>query len=266
MIRFKIFIFFYAILISFSEIAFALQAITVKGNRVLLSLDSSEQNLSANTVVVSTDKSAQIKILQVRGSKALGQIVKGSVKSNMIFRAATRSAKKRNANYSLGFLAGVSLNTMTIQLNSATLELKGTGFNVMGLVDYPMSDDFNLRGLVGYESFNASVASSTCASGTCSVKLNYLSAEGYGQYNLINFSGGSTFWLGLGAGALMSMSASSEIINVDSMKTNQIFILATGLDFQLSTTTSIPVQVDYFIYPDGDIKTQQINLRAGYKF
>lgn len=249
-----------------SELSFALQAIVVKGNRVLFALDPAENGkYSTNSLVVSTDKSAQVKLIQVRGLRAVGQTVKGTAKTNMTFRALTGEIKKNEPQ--LGVLVGISMNSMNIQLSASNkLELKGNAFNLMGMVDFPVFTDVTLRGLAGYEAFKASVASTTCPSGTCSVTLNYLAAEGFGQYDLARFKGGSRFWVGLGAGALMSMSSSSEIINVDSMKTNQIFILGSGMDIRISPTTYIPLQFDYFLYPDGDIKTQQINLRAGYKF
>lgn len=249
-----------------SEFAFALQAIVVKGNRVLFSLDPSEtSSLSTNSLVIANDKSAQVKLIQVRGPRAVGQVVKGSAKVGMNFRSLTGDNKK--SDYLYGFFLGASMNTMTITLSSTnTLNLQGTGFNILGFVDFPLFNDFNLRGLAGYETFKASATSATCPSGTCTVTLNYLSVEGFAQYDLAKFASGSRYWLGLGFGALYSASASSEIINTESMKTNQVFILGTGLDYRLSATTYFPVQLDYFLYPDGDIKTQQINLRFGYKF
>jgi hypothetical protein len=264
--RFKLFFCIFTALMLISEFGFALQAIIVKGNRVLFSIDSGESaSLSTNTLVISTDKSTQVKLIQVSGPRAVGQVVKGTAKVNMIFRPLRGDNKKNDLRF--GFLAGLSLNTMTIQLSSSnTLKLQGTSFNLMGLIDFPLFANFTLRGLAGYEKFQASVPSTTCPSETCAVTLNYLSGEGFAQYDVARFGGGSRFWLGLGAGVLMSISGESEIINVNSMKTNQIFILATGADIRLSNTTTIPVQVDYFLYPDGDIKTQQINFRLGYKF
>lgn len=266
MTRFKLFFCVFTALILFSELGFALQAIVVKGNRVLLSLDSAEvANLKINSFVISADKKTQIKLTKLNGPKAIGQVVKGAAKVNMIFRPLTSDDKKDDLRF--GFLGGVSLNTMTIQLSSTnTLKLEGTSFNLMGLIDFPVMTNITLRGLAGYEGFQASVPSTTCPSGTCAVTLNYLSGEGFAQYDAVSFSDGSRFWVGFGAGALFSISGKSEIVNVDSLKTNQIFILATGADIRLSNKTSIPIQVDYFLYPDGSIKTQQINLRLGYKF
>lgn len=249
-----------------SELAFALQAIVVKGNRVLFSLDQVESaSLSTNSLVISNDKTVQAKLIQVRGVRAVGQVIRGVAKPNMMFRPLT--GEKKNDNTKFGFLGGLSMNTMTIQLSSTnTLKLQGTGFSLMGFVDYSFLSDFTLRGLAGYETFKASAASTTCPSGTCSVNLNYLSAQGFAQYDVAKFYGGSRYWLGVGAGVLFAASASSEIINTDTMKTNQIFILGTGFDYRMSDTTYLPIQLDYFLYPDGDIKTQQINVRFGYKF
>lgn len=249
-----------------SELAFALQAIVVKGNRVLLSLEQVETNyITTNSLVVSTDKSAQVRIIQVRGSRAIGQVVKGAAKPNMIFRSLSGEHKKDETRY--GFFGGVSLNTMTITLSSTnSLKLSGTGFNFLGFADYILFSGFTLRGLVGYESFKAAVASTTCPSGTCAVELNYLTASGIAQYDVASYSSGSRLWLGLGYGVLFAASASSEIINTDKMKTNQIPIFGAGFDYRLPSGNYFPMQLDYFLYPDGDIKTQQINIRFGYKF
>lgn len=248
-----------------SELAFALQAIVVKGNRVLLALDPAETTyITTNSLVVATDKSAQVRVIQLKGVRAIGQVVKGIAKPNMTFRSLS-GEKKDDSHY--GFFGGVSLNTMTITLSSTnTLKLSGTGFSLLGFADYPFFEGFTIRGLAGYESFKAAVASTTCPSGTCAVELNYLTAQGFAQYDLASFSSGSRYWLGLGFGGLFAASASSEIINTDKMKINQIFILGTGLDYRLSSGAFFPIQLDYFLYPDGDIKTQQINIRFGYKF
>lgn len=252
--------------------SFALQAMTVKGDRALFSLDSSEIGiLSDNTIAVSTDKVTQIKLLQVRGNRALGQTVRGTIKPNMIFKSVITKSDTKNYSAGLeslqwGLLGGLSFNTMTIPINSISLKLQGTGFGLMGLVDYRVLSNLVLRGFFGYETFKASVASTTCASGNCSVNLNYFSGHGLVQYDLTKFNDNSRYWIGLGGGFLLLSSGSSEIINTSSMNTNQIFILATGFDYQLTKVNSLPVQVDYFIYPDGSIKTQQVNLRIGYKF
>lgn len=246
--------------------AFALQAIVVKGNHVLFSLDNSEATqISVNSLVIATDKSAQVKIIQARGVRAVGQVIKGSAKVGMNFRILSGEFKKTTAQ--TGFLVGLSSNTMTITLSSTnTLKLQGLGFNLTGIYDYPFLADVTLRGMAGYETFKATGSSSTCPGGECSVNLNYLTAHAYAQYDIAKYGQGSRFWLGMGVGFLFLASGSSELINTDSMKTNQIYILATGMDVALEGGTVFPIQLDYFLYPDGDIKTQQINLRLGYKF
>lgn len=261
-----LFLFVFTALTFFSEFTYALQAIVVKGNRVLFSLDNSEAvQISVNSLVISADKGSQVKIIQVRGVRAVGQVIKGSAKVSQNFRILSGETKKVNAQS--GFLAGLSSNTMTIALSATnTLTLQGLGFNLTGFYDYPFLADFVLRGMAGYETFKASGSLSTCPGGECSVNLNYLTAHGYAQYDIAKYDKGSRFWLGMGVGFLYLTSGSSEIINTDSMSTNQIFILATGMDVALSGRTAFPIQLDYFLYPDGDIKTQQINLRLGYKF
>ncbi len=264
----KIYLFLFVItaLTVFSELAIAMQAIVVKGNRVLFSLDNSETaQVSVNSLVIATDKTVQAKIIQVRGERAVGQVIKGSAKVSQSFRILSRETKKTNAQS--GFFAGLSSNTMDIALTSTTrLKMQGLGFNLTGFYDYPLLPDFVLRGMAGYETFKATGSLSTCPGGECSVNLNYLTAHGYAQYDIAKYDKGSRFWLGLGIGFLFLTSGSSEIINTDSLATNQIFILATGMDVALQGGKAFPIQIDYFLYPDGDIKTQQINLRLGYKF
>lgn len=261
-----LFLFLFTALTVISEFAFALQAIVVKGNRVLFSMDHSEAaQINVNSLVIATDKSAQVKIIQVRGVRAVGQVIKGTAKVSGNFRILSGETKKTTAQ--TGFFVGLSSNTMTITLSATnTLKLQGTGFNLTGIYDYSLLSDFVLRGMAGYETFKASGSLSTCPGGECSVNLNYLTAHGYAQYDIAKYAQGSRFWLGMGVGFLFLTSGSSEIINTDSMATNQIFILATGMDVALSGGTAFPIQLDYFLYPDGDIKTQQINLRLGYKF
>ena len=250
----------------FSELTFALQAIVVKGNRVLFSLDNSEAaQVSVNSLVIAVDKTAQVKIIQVRGVRAVGQVLKGTAKVSQEFRIL--SGEKKKTMSQSGFLAGISNNTMTIALTSTnTFKMQGTGINLTGFYDYPFLSNFNLRGMAGYETFKVEGSLSTCPGGKCSVNLNYLTAHGYAQYDVARYTQGSRLWLGLGAGFLFLTSGSSEIIDTKSMSTNQIMILATGMDVALAGGKAIPIQMDYFLYPDGDIKTQQINFRLGYKF
>lgn len=249
-----------------SELTFALQAIVVKGNRVLFSLDNSEAaQVGINSLVIAVDKTAQVKIIQIRGVRAVGQVIKGNAKVSQEFRLLSGEKKKVNAQS--GFLAGFSSNTMSIALSSTnTFKMQGTGINLTGFYDYPFLANFTLRGMAGYETFKAEGSLSTCPGGKCSVSLNYLTAHGYAQYDVARYAQGSRFWLGLGAGFLFLTSGSSEIIDTKSMSTNQIMILASGMDVALDSGRAIPIQVDYFLYPDGDIKTQQINFRLGYKF
>lgn len=259
-------IFIFTACLAFSELSFALQAIVVKGNRVLLSLDKSEVGqINVNSLIVADDRVTQVKIIQVRGVRAVGQVISGSAKVNQNFR--TLAGEKKTGLAQSGFMAGFSSNSMSIALTaSTTFKMSGTGFSIVGLYDYPFFSDFSFRGMAGYETFKAEGSLSTCPSGKCTVSLNYLTAHGYAQYDITKFGGGSRIWLGLGAGFLFLSSGSSEIIDTKSMSTNQIAILAGGMDFALSDGKSIPVQIDYFLYPDGDIKTQQINVRLGYKF
>jgi hypothetical protein len=259
-------LFIFTAFMVFSELSFALQTIVVKGNRVLFSLDNSETSqVSVNSLVIAVDKTAQVKIIQVRGVRAVGQVLKGNAKVGQEFRILTGEKKKVLAQS--GFLAGLSSNSMSIALSSTnTFKMQGIGFNITGFYDYPFLSDFTLRGMAGYETFKAEGSLSTCPGGKCSVNLNYLTAHGYAQYDVAKYAQGSRFWLGIGAGFLFLTSGSSEIIDTKSMSTNQIMILATGMDVALDGGNALPIQVDYFLYPDGDIKTQQINFRLGYKF
>lgn len=258
--------FIFTAFIAFSEPAFALQAIVVKGNRILFSLDNSElSQVSVNSLVISADRKTQAKVIQIRGVRAVAQVIKGVAKVSQEFRVLTGEKKRVLAQ--TGFLAGLSLNTMTIKLSSTTtVKLQGTGFNIDGFYDYPFLTNFNLRGIAGYETFKAEGSLSTCPGGKCSVNLNYLTAQGHAQYDIAKYGKGSRFWLGLGAGFLFLASGSSEIIDTKSLSTNQIMILTGGLDVALAGGKALPIQIDYFLYPDGDIKTEQINVRLGYKF
>lgn len=250
----------------FSELTFALQTIVVKGNRVLFSLSNSEVGqIVVNSLVVAEDRVTQVKIIQVRGVRAVGQVVAGTAVVNQNFRILSGENKKLVAHS--GFMAGISSNSMSIALTATTtFKMAGMGFNIVGFYDYPFLSDFTFRGIAGYETFKADGPLSTCPNGKCTVSLNYLTAHGYGQYDITKFKSGTRVWLGLGGGLLFLSSGSSEIIDTKSMSSNQIAILAGGMDFAMENGKAIPFQIDYFVYPDGDIKTQQINIRFGYKF
>lgn len=180
-----------------------------------------------------------------------------------------------------GLYLGYSMNSMKIKaakLDSGTglaysedLDLKGSSFSVKGMYDYPVSPDFYLRILAGYEPFEVTGQPATTSNNilcdntaNCSIKFQYLTGEVHGQYNLV--SGSTRVWVGLGIALMFAPSVTSNVAGFDdSVKTNQIITGSLGADIGMGKSSFIPVAFEYGYYPtSGDVKASGMFFRVGY--
>lgn len=269
---------------------------SVKNKQVVLNMASGE-SLSVGQQLAIVDRSGKrtgiVRIRQVRGNRALAEIVRGTAATGSTTQAAAAArggstpargstpAASSSSKSRLGFFGGLAMNTMaltaqyqppSLTLRSEDLNLKGNGFNFKAYYDYDYSKMLTIRAISGLETFSAkgstAGASLICSDGTsneCEVNFNYLSLEGHVQFNYLN--SGTRAWAGVGYSFLITMSKAINIPNLQATgSTNQMILFGTGADFKLGSGSYIPVAVEYGYIPGDNVKASAIYARAGYAF
>lgn len=271
----------------------AAQVVKVKDTSVLVNLQGTPAAVGDNFFVVENGKKkALIKIAKIKGDKAIAKLLKGTAGPGMTLAPGPSGGgptansggpskhggggkKTSDSRQAYGFMLGYAMDTMSVNVNSATasnvslgtVALSGSGFSGKGLFDYEIFPQVWFRGLAGLEMFNAA-GESKCGTGNkeaCDAKIMYLSADFVGRYV---FSEG-TFrpWLGLGIGLLFPASKSSTALNSSSIGTTNVITPQLGFDMYTSPTMYIPVSVEYGMLPKSDeVDAHWIALRAGVAF
>lgn len=281
----------------FSPFSTAQTVKTVKGKKALLELQGTPAQVGQTFYAIdaSGKKRALLKITQVKGDKALVDILQGKTETGQIVQpksgppsdtpgSTTRtdnSTTKDAANSGLsssgksskkgetwGLLGSFGMNKMDASLTVATVKytanMTGAGFGLLGFYDFPLSKSFVLRGTTGLEQFigNGTLTAAVCnGSANCSVNIMYLSFYGTAKYIFIN--GKVKIWGGGGLGYLFAASKSSNILKTDGLST-YVIVPSLGIDIPVGSGF-IPITVDYALYPDSaDVKANSTSVRAGW--
>lgn len=288
----KFSVFFAVSMLFASYSALAAKISQVKNNKVMIELDG--ESASAGTEFFALNpqnkRVALIKITQVKGGRAVGEITKGSVKPGYLLQnkggspaAAAANAggdtgtddyydrklnnKVHNGN-SWGIVGGYLMNTMAVKTSSMQINMSGSGFGALGYYDYALSPSLVFRGMGGLETYNVagsnSAASPSNCTTNCDVKIQYLSFYGYGRWNFMQ--GQYKSWLGAGAGYLYPMSKpGGSVFSNNQMGANQIFVFSVGTDYRLSAKNYMPISLEYGLYPaTATVTASIIYLRVGY--
>ncbi len=265
----------------------------VNGRKALITLEGLTVGPGTELYALNEEqkRKALIRISQVKGDKAIGEIVQGAAQPGMLViikgtpalvpsfaetGSANRSEKdfmnRRQFKKGFGILGGMAMSSMsfpardTLTGASQELSLTGNSFNVKGAYDYSLSPSFTIRGSSGIETLSVKGSSggfTICGgSESCSLAINYLTFEGTAQYNLIN--SGTRFWVGAGFAFLLAMSKASNINSLEVAGTNQVLFFGTGADIGIGKKNYIPITVEYGLYPFAGVKLSGIYLRAGY--
>lgn len=283
----KCIIFFALFLLLLTHSAMAAKVTIVKNNKVMLALEGESLAPGAQLYIINEQgkKVAIVQLTQVKGDKAVGQILKGSAKVGHTTQAkggTTAAAgaagtedyynnklnQRAHTGNSYGIVGGYLMNNMTINASGLNTTMSGSGFGALGYFDYALSSSFVGRAMVGMEQYavagsNTATSPVNCTA-DCDVKLTYLSMYGYARWNFLQ--GNYKSWLGGGVGYLYPTGkASTAFKNSSQLQANQIFVLSAGMDIRLSAKTYIPVSLEYGLFPSSPTVTANIIfLRAGY--
>ncbi|WP_291516266.1 hypothetical protein [Bdellovibrio sp. ArHS] len=272
----------------------------VKGQKVLINLDGDSVLEGDEFFLINPatgKRSAIIRVKQVKGGKALGEVLRGRPGSGYTLQAKAPSKmsaevaanetqddsapRPTNTNLSrvlkdsYGIVGGYLMNSMDADVSykdgfgitqKASVKMSGSGFGVGGFYDYVFSPSLVGRGFAAIEQFNVSGSASSAAcsgSTSCDAKINYLSM--YGMAKWYPYIGKYRPWLGGGMGYLLAVSKSSTALNESQISTNSVFTFAFGTDVQLSRKNYVPVSLEYNMFPaSSTVKASQILLKAGW--
>jgi len=285
------------LLILIADFANAARIAQVKGRRVMIELDGLSVQNGTELYALGSDQKrrAVIRVSSIRGGRAVGQVTRGSVQQGMmlILKSSTPSAPssafsnasrnserdilRRRHKQGIGILAGMAMSSASLtartKVNTTIVEdnlaLKGNSFNFKMIYDYHMSPGFTVRAGGGLETLSTATSVSdpskaaVCSGGTsCTLAINYLSAEVAAQFNLT--SGATRVWAGAGYAFLMAMSKNNNISNLEATSTNQALFLGGGADIAVGTKAYIPLVVEYGLFPFAGIQLSGIYIRGGY--
>ncbi len=283
---------------------FAASVVGIKGKKVLVNLQG-EPALKGDIFYLldaSGKKKAIIKIMKVKGNKALALLGKGQARKGYTLKyrpkkgGAAQQAKKNNKNSQKsdttgeapssndktsdmywGLMLGFSQNAMDVELQDnsgnsrGSTSLSGNGFSAKGLVDYNLFSGLWFRGMFGVEQFNAEgdnlCGASPSFNEKCTAEIMYLSLDLWGRY--LFSQGGFRPWVGGGFSLMFPLSQTATALDEGSITNTSVMSFGLGIDWFTSPSFYIPLSVEYGLLPSSDTvsaNTIAIRLGAGFSF
>ncbi len=271
---------------SYAEAASLMQ---IKNQKTLIDLEGHDASVDeVYDVVGAAGKSGQVKIVQVKNGKAIGQIISGSVavgqklRTNLNVQSVPRTARKkdiviRHDLMQFSILGKLMMNTITTKQadNNAlprteTVTMNGTNIGVTAALDYPLSSQYTFRGQFGLEPVvvKGTAQYQSCNGRTstdCNVSINYLAGAGYLRYDFIKSQ--NTLWGAIGGTVKFPMSKSSTALVSGDINMANTLGLMFGYDYNFDNKTYIPATFEYhysFNTSESVPAINQIALQLGY--
>lgn len=298
---------FFAVIFSFTIFilpnkALAASVVGVKGKKILVDLQG-EPALKGDIFYLldkSGKKKALIKIMKVKGNKALAMLGKGKALKGYTLKyrpkkgSTARKGQKRGGDTTVnrgddaptsagesggmfwGVMLGFSQNAMDVELQDnsgnarGSTSLSGNGFSAKGLVDYNLFSPVWFRGTFGIEQFNTegeNLCGASPFTDKCVAEIMYLSMDLWGRYL---FSEGSFRpWVGGGFSLMFPLSQTATALDESSITNTSVMSFGLGVDWFTSPTFYLPFSVEYGLLPSSDTvsaNTIAIRLGAGFSF
>ncbi|NCN95662.1 MAG: hypothetical protein GW917_02975 [Bdellovibrionales bacterium] len=280
-----------SLLLFFSTEGFSAQVSKVKGQSVLIDTQGEEVMVGDIFFVIdlSGNKKAILKILKVKGNRAIGRIGKGSPQVGMSLERKNARQSSRpmqndvqpmedsySSSYDDGYaptstrrwggLLGLGMDSLSADEKNAagaktgnTISTSGMSFSLMGLYDHKVLSKVWFRGLFGAEGFKTSGSSSA---GDRSVDLIYLGANAIARY--LFSEGNIQPWLGGGFSLLFPLSKTSNLLDSSSITNTYSLLFTGGLDWKVSPRLFVPISLEYGMLPKSDsVEASWIQVRAG---
>lgn len=268
--------------------AFSAQVAKVKGRSLLIDTQGDDVRPGEIYFVIDLNgsKKAIIKIMKVKGQKALAKLGKGRPQAGMALQkrgaSAPRTARSSSqgsssSSYSgtlapayWGGLLGIGMDSMTADvidsnnIKRGTASTSGMSFSLMGLYDHRLFDKVWFRGIAGMETFKSSGGSQCGASQnqSCDVNITYLSANAIGRYLFSEDQVRS--WIGGGVALMFPAAKDSNLLEDSSITSTYALIFTGGVDWQLSPNMYVPISIEYAMLPKSEtVEASWIQLRLG---
>lgn len=252
----------------------------VKDKKVAIRLDGAEvKEGDMLTAYQDGKKRAFIRVTKVKGDKALGEILKGRAEAEMTLQpkgqavsesksshskhhTRSRSAK---GSFSAGILAGIAMDSLSFKAGTSNPSLSGSGSEYGLNIDYNLNQTLGLRAIIGLNNF---VVTGSSNGQTLNATVNFIEATGIFRYFITN--GNFKFWAGLGASLFSASSSSNNFTTVFGLtlaaSTAGAIDGSIGIDWQISNSLYVPVEVDYSYLLFSDSQWGMIPIRAGIMY
>lgn len=238
----------------------------VKGKKALIIISPGEFQVGDEVFSVGADgkKKGLLKITQIKGDKALANIVKGAAaaghglqlklkpidpakaapegSSGDEAEEAASSEPSTRSKPPFGFMKrgksamGVTINqatnklaiTATSSAKTESINLAGSSVGLAGFIDLQATKSMNWRVGLGYQTFDGtgSTATPTFCSGStsCSLAISYLTTEGWLQFSLFQTKEKMRFWAGIGGEFMIALSKKNSITALSTTDSTNYFL------------------------------------------
>lgn len=272
---------------------YAAEVAAVKGKKILISGDDVIKG-KLYYVVRNGKKKGIVKINEVKGSKAMATLMKGSaLKGSTLVRRPPKNKKSQTAKSSSKSKSSDSVSynenrtsksssyksssrkfrglggMFAYQMNSATVKfdppvnsqsLSGTSFGIKAFGDYEIYPTLYLRAELGTIPF---IAEGDCS--TCLMEINYLGGTLWARYMFGGPQQKARFWGGANGSLVFPLgTGDTQAVNVDDVGSTFTFGIGGGLDYKLSEKYYIPITAEYSLFPPNDeVNATMIQVKAG---
>lgn len=300
-VRYLTILFFGLSLFAFSQSSDAAKVVKVKGKKLIINLEG-EPAIRGDLFFLlnkSGKKRAIIKIVKVKGEKALAIVGKGKARKGYSLKYRPRKGKKskmakkskmKKTNSSSrtdgdsgspsgdmywGVMGGFAQDSMDVKLKNndgtdrGSASLSGNGFSLKGFFDYDLFNPIWFRSFFGIEQFSAEGGNNCGEEPTfgeaCNADIMYLSLDLWGRF--VFLEGSFRPWVGGGFAIMFPLSESSTALNESSITNTSVLAAGLGFDYYTSPTFFIPFQLEYGLLPSSDtVEANIIAIRAGAGF
>lgn len=282
----------YTVLIFFiATTAIAHEIKSVKGNRALIEIDTSELDLLSEDQEVfainneTGKKAALLKIKQIKDTKAIAEILKGKVKPGFTLQgksnteasveatpepnasASFQRMPRNNFGINLGYLSQ-TMNAKVIKTTGTdTTNMAGSGLSLGGFYEVAFGRSFTGVVKAQYEQFNVSGTINNppgCSDSTsCNALFNFLSL--YGSGKIYFYQDKIRIWSSVGLGMSLPTSKTSTALDVSQSSMLQTYTVSLGLDYQLSRRNYLNMSIDMIqFFPSSTVTSSMSGLSFSY--
>ncbi|MGE0633341.1 MAG: hypothetical protein AB7O96_13090 [Pseudobdellovibrionaceae bacterium] len=256
--------------------SYAQTILVSKGKKVLISNESHflEANKIYYVVTDSVKKVGKVRIDSFKGQNAIGTITAGKAPKGLSILtsgatdsssgSSSRSSRRSSSTFRVGALAGMVQSTMVVKTATTNVNLKGSDMAFKGFLDIPFGESFDARLALIFYSVNAK-GSGTCDLQACYAKFSYVGGDATIKWAFLKSD--FRMWLGFNGSVISAGSKSSTAIDTSAVSITGYYGPALGADIKISPSLSIPIQLEYSMFPaSGEVTASQIAFFTGLGF